>query len=139
MHFYTVELPAWTHVPGAKVEQLFALPVIDHARYTYTNENGRVFDHPGRRDALAKFYATQEKDGYTRHTVCKIDDIALTDATHGTVTYTAMTMWTHAGSGTEGLTLQPGVSGWEHNAGQWRLVSDKRGPPYRAYTQSRAR
>jgi dienelactone hydrolase len=118
MHFYTVELPTSTHVPGAKVEQLFALPMIDHTRYTYINENGRVFDYPSRREALAKFYAIQEKDGYTRHTVYKIDDIVLTDATHGTVTYTEMTIWTHAGSGTEGLTLQSGVSVWERSAGQ---------------------
>jgi acetyl esterase/lipase len=56
-----------------------------------------------------------------------------------TVTYTEMTMWTHAGSGAEGLTLQPGVSVWERSAGQWRLVSIKHGSPYRAYTQSRSR
>jgi dienelactone hydrolase len=139
MHFYTVELPAWTHVPGARVEQLFALSVFDHTRYTYTNENGWAFDYPNRRDALTKFYATQEKDGYTRHTVYKIEDITLTDTTHGTVTYTEMTMWRHAGSGTEGLIMQPGVGVWEHSDGQWRLVSDKHGPPYRAYSQSHSR
>jgi hypothetical protein len=139
MHFYTVDLPALTHVPGAKVDQLFALPVVDRTRYTWTNENGKVFDYASRRDALAKLYTTQEKDGYTSHTVYKVDDITLVDATHGTVTYTAITMWTHAGSGTEGLALQPGVSGWEQHDGQWRLLSVRRGPPYRVYTQSRSR
>jgi dienelactone hydrolase len=139
MHFYTVELPALTHVPGAQVKQLFALPVIDPTHYTFTNENGKDVDYSSRRDALATFHAAQEKDGYARHTVYKIEDMSLTDAAHGTVTYTAITMWTHAGSGTEGLILQPGVSVWERRHDQWYLVSDKHGPPYRTYTQSRSR
>lgn len=131
-YFYTVTVPSQMSVPGGSVERLFDLPVIARDRYAYTNEYHQRSDYETRRKQLIKFYAQLLQRGVHRQPIYKIEAIERTDATHGVVIYTAIINQIHTNTHSNRITMQPGVSHWEKIGDQWRIVSDKVGPPYRA-------
>ena len=131
-HFYSVDLPREMSVPGGSVERLFELPIFMAERYVYTNEYQQTSDYATRRKALSNFYRKLLERGVHRQPVYKIEAIERLDPTHGAVTYTAITNQIHIHTHSNRLTLQSGISHWEKVGGQWRMVSDRVGSPYRA-------
>ncbi len=138
LHFYTVDRAALTALPGGDIDQLFALPIYDRAQYQHTDDRGRVFDIEKRRKILKGWWKRSAKRGYSWFRVYKVDSVEQTDDAHGTVRYTAISSWEHAGKGTRGMTLFPGMSSWEKQDGQWRIVATQTGRPYRAGSIARA-
>ncbi len=136
MQFYYLDRPAHYRVPNGDAEALFALPVFLPATYAYTDEYGRKSTYEKRRKQLKSLFARHAKRGSQWQSVVKIDHIRQTDATHGTVTYTAMTTWAHPATQTGGISMRPGVSHWTYLDGQWRLVGTQVGRLYRVSSQA---
>ena len=131
LHFYTVDRPALTKLPGGDIEKLFALPIYSRAQYQHTDDRGRTFNLEKRRDWLKKWWKTNAKRGVSWLRVFKVEKVEQTDDTHGMVTYTMISSWEHEGRGTRGVILFPGQSSWEKKGAHWRIVATKRGRPYR--------
>lgn len=132
LHFYTVDRPALTVLPGGDIEQLFALPVYDHTQYQHTDDRGRVYDLEKRRKALTRWWNLSEKRGYSWFRAYKVEAVEQTDDTHGEVTYIVINSWELAAKGMRGITLIEGMSSWEKQGDHWRIVATKTGRPYRA-------
>jgi hypothetical protein len=125
-------------MPGGSVERLFDLPVFARDQYTYTDEYNRVSDYNSQRQRLAQSCANLAKSGVYQHHAYKIERIALTDDTHGTVTYTTITTQFYPETQAHRLIMQSGLSHWKNRNGHWQLVSVKEGSPYRIASYGRS-
>jgi hypothetical protein len=123
MQWYIKTLPPL--VMARDVDAMFAASPADPTRYKIKVEDGTLYDYTGQKARLAKEWA--ESMGATWNPSFKIENVTMTDETHGMVKYTAINDWENTTTKAAGRFQRPSVNHWEKIDGQWRIVYAEQG------------
>ena len=127
VHNYTVMYPRiYQELQETRdVEKYWVALPIDRARWKVTDEDGKVRDYTRALQRSKKQWAERFARGGSRERSIRIDNVTMTDATHGVVLWTSIIDWENAARTNSGRTSIRFLSHWEKINGQWRVVSTK--------------